>query len=375
MKKKRYKRLVSSILLTVLLISIFSITAFAKDGKNNGDVAVPTVSLSPGSYYKEQTITLNSATPGVSIYYTTDGSMPTKNSTLYTEPITVNQTTTIKAVAIRGNVSSKALAVNNGKTNSEIATFTYTFVTRQDIAKKFLSFTYGTMPYRLYVPEDYDPAKSYPLVLFLHGGGERGTDNVSQIMANDGAVIWAAPENQAKHPAFVLAPQARNVPDGGFGITRDSNNNINLSRVFEFSDDLRTAYEILHHVRANYNIDSNRLYSTGLSQGGFGTYNLNMAYPNLFAAMIPVASGGDPTKAHLLVNKPIWAFHAEDDVIIPVSYARNIIAAIKDARGNPIYTEYPKEMQYNHASWVPAYENKEMIEWVFQQVKWFWCEN
>ncbi len=369
MKKKRYKRLVGSILLAVLLVSVFSITAFAKNGENNGEVATPAVSPAPGSYYKEQTVTLSSATPDVNIYYTTDGSTPTKNSTLYTGPITVSQNTTIKTIAIRGNVNNKALAVNNGKTNSEIATFTYTFETRKSIADKFLSFTYEAMPYRLYVPQNYDPAKSYPLVLFLHGGGERGTNNVSQIMANDGAVIWAAPENQAKHPAFVLAPQARNVPDGGFGITRDANNNINLNRVFEFSDDLRTAYEILQHVRANYNIDSNRLYSTGLSQGGFGTYNLNMAYPNLFAAMVPVASGGDPTKAHLLVNKPIWAFHAEDDVIIPVSYARNIIAAIKDAGGNPIYTEYPKEMQYNHASWVPAYENKEMIEWVFQQVK------
>lgn len=258
---------------------------------------------------------------------------------------------------------------NNGKTTSDIATFTYTFETRKSIADKFLSFTYGTMPYRLYVPENYDPAKSYPLVLFLHGAGERGNDNEKQLLANDGAVIWAAPENQAKHPAFVLAPQARNVADGGFGLTRDSTNKlIDLSRVFEVSEDLKKAYEILELVRNEYNIDPDRLYSTGLSQGGFGTWNLNMLYPDLFAAMVPIAGGGNPSMAHLLSDKPIWAFHAEDDAVIPVSYTRNIIAAIKDAGGNPKYTEYPKEMQYNHASWVPAYENKEMIEWVFQQV-------
>lgn len=356
-------------MLALLIFPSYTITAFAKDTDNRGKVAAPTPSLPPGEYYKSQTIELGSVTPGVSIYYTLDGSIPTKQSLLYTEPITISQNTVIKAIAIRGNVNSSVLEVTNGKTNSEVVDLTYTFVTRESIADKFLKLTYNSMPYRLYVPENYDPNKSYPLVLFLHGGGERGTDNVKQITANDGAVIWAAPENQAKHQAFVLAPQARNVPDGGFGITRDSDNNINLSRVFEFSTDLGTAYEILQHVRNNYNIDSNRLYSTGLSQGGFGTYNLNMKYPDLFAAMVPIAGGGDPEKAYLLGNKPIWEFHAVDDSVIPVSYSQNIIEAIRNAGGNPIYTEYPAEFKYNHGSWVPAYENKEMIEWVFKQEK------
>ncbi len=253
------------------------------------------------------------------------------------------------------------MGVNNGITN--------TFLSRELIASKFLSFTYKEMPYRLFVPENYDKNKSYPLVLFLHGGGERGTDNEKQLVGNEGALIWATPENQTKHPAFVLAPQARPDHDGGFGITRNSNNQISLERVFELSDDLHTAYEILQLVRENYNIDSHRLYCTGLSQGGFGTYNLNMAYPDLFAAMVPIAGGGDPSKAYLLVNKPIWNFHAVDDTIIPVSFSSNIIEAIRNAGGTPIYTEYPAELGYNHGSWVPAYENEEMIEWVFKQNK------
>lgn len=369
MKNERFIKLVSTFLIAILALQSLTLNAFAKETENSGEVAAPTPSLAPGNYYKSQTIELSSATPGVSIYYTLDGSIPTKQSILYSEPITISQNTVIKAIAIRGNVNSKALEVNNGKTKSEVAVLNYMFVTRESIAEKFLSVTYKSMPYRLYVPENYDPSKYYPLVLFLHGGGERGTDNIKQITANDGAVIWAAPENQAKHPSFVLAPQARPVPDGGFGITRDSNNNINLSRVFEFSEDLGMAYEILQEVRNEYSIDSNRLYSTGLSQGGFGTYNLNMAYPDLFAAMVPIASGGDPLKAHLLANKPLWAFHAVDDVVIPVSYSRNIIEAIRNAGGTPIYTEYPADMKYNHGSWVPAYENKEMIEWLFKQVK------
>jgi len=364
--KKIIIKIVSSVFLAILFLSTLGFNAYAE---SNGKVAYPIASVEPGSYYQAQTVKLSSTTPNLKIYYTTDGSIPTKEDNLYVEPIKVGKDMTIKAIAIRGNVNSKALAAGNGNTKSDVAEFTYTFVTRELIASNFLSFTYNGMPYRLYVPQNYDQLKSYPLVLFLHGGGERGSDNQKQLLANDGAVIWAAPENQSKHPAFVLAPQARDVWDGGFGLTRDSNNMISLSRVFEFSPDLNTAYEILQKVRSEYNIDRNRLYSTGLSQGGFGTYNLNIKYPDVFAAMVTISGGGDPSQANRLIHKPLWDFHSEDDAVIPVSYSRNIIAAIKEAGGNPIYTEYPASFGYNHGAWVPAYENKEMIEWVFKQVK------
>ncbi|ULT57054.1 chitobiase/beta-hexosaminidase C-terminal domain-containing protein [Neobacillus drentensis] len=367
--KKLFKNVMIPILSALLILPAFSTHTFADEVVNNGKVSTPTSSVEPGSYYKEQMIELGSATPNVKIYYTLDGSTPTKADHLYVDPIRVDKDVTIKAIAIRGNVNGKALAVSNGNTKSDVSIFTYTFVNRAFIASKFLSFTYKDMPYRLYVPENYDSTKSYPLVLFLHGGGERGNDNVSQLMANDGAVIWASPENQLKHPAFVLAPQARNVWDGGFGLTRDINNMISLNRVFEVSQDLNTAYEILQKVKSEYNIDSHRLYSTGLSQGGFGTYNLNMKYPDLFAAMVTISGGGDPNQAYKLIHKPLWDFHSEDDVVIPVSYSRNIITAIKNAGGDPIYTEYPAVLGYNHGAWVPAYENKEMIEWLFKQVK------
>jgi predicted peptidase len=365
MLKRKIRLVTFSTLLSLSILLLFSISVMA----NSGDVAPPISSHDPGFYYKEQTVTLNSTTPGTQIYYTTDGSLPTNNSILYTGPISVKEDLIIKAIAVRGNGKGKAFQKNNGKTESEIATFKYQFVTRQDIADQFLSFTYNNMPYRLYVPANYDASVSYPLVLFLHGGGERGTDNQRQLLANDGAVIWAAPENQAKNPAFVLAPQARNVHDGGFGITRNSDNLISLERVFEFSQDLELAYEILQKVIGEYNIDMNRLYSTGISQGGFGTFNLNNRYPDLFAAMVPIAGGGNPETAHVLKDKPLWAFHAVDDIVIPYSYTSNAITAIKAVGGNPIYTEYPAEFGYNHASWNPAYENKEMIEWMFQQVK------
>lgn len=242
--------------------------------------------------------------------------------------------------------------------------------TRSLIASKFQSFTDAPLPYRLYIPEDYDSSKSYPLVLFLHGGGERGNDNEIHLMANDGALVWASPEVQESNPAFVLAPQSRNADNGGFAITRNPNTGeINLTHVFEVSKDLQAAYDILQLVINQYNIDQNRLYCTGLSQGGFGTYNLNVLHPDLFAAMVPICGGGDPEKAQILAEKPIWNFHAEDDSIIPVSYSRDTIDSIKKAGGSPIYTEYPAHHGYNHGSWIPAYQNMEMIEWMFQHKK------
>jgi len=255
------------------------------------------------------------------------------------------------------------------------------YITRENIqpvADKFLKAMYtdpetgATMPYRLFVPENYDPAKAYPLVLFLHGGGERGSDNEAQVMANQGATVWAKPEAQAKHPCFVLAPQARNTWDGGFTVTRGEDNKVSLGRVLDVSTDLDMAEKVLEKVIATYNIDKNRIYATGVSQGGFGVWNLNEKYPDLFAAMVPICGGGDPAQAYKLKNKPIWAFHAEGDPIIPVSYTRNMVSALRALGSSPLYTEYPKEtyiFPVAHFSWVLAYQTTEMRDWLFAQVK------
>ena len=256
-------------------------------------------------------------------------------------------------------------------------------VMREDIkpiADKFLKFVYTdketglTMPYRLFIPENYDPKKTYPLVMFMHGGGERGDDNEKQLLANQGATIWAKPEEQAKRPCFVLAPQSHSTWDGGFGVTRGEDNGVNLKNVFTIGKDLKLAHKVLNKVLVNYNknIVKNRLYCTGLSQGGFGTWLLNEEYPNLFAAMVPVSGGGNPEKVSVLVNKPIWAFHAENDSVIPVSYDRNTISALRNLGANPIYTEYNKEtfiFPDGHFAWVLAYKNEAMREWLFKQKK------
>jgi predicted peptidase len=253
------------------------------------------------------------------------------------------------------------------------ATNTYTiYVKRENIKPvidKFLKLNYTdpatgqTMPYRLFVPENYDASKAYPLVLFLHGSGERGDDNEAQLTANQGATIWAKPDEQAKHPCFVLAPQAHSGV--GFDLTEGED-----SGVVELSDDLTLALKIMDQVTENYNIDKKRLYATGVSQGGFGVWNVNEQYPKLFAAIVPICGGGNLQFASRLVNKPIWAFHAESDPIVSVSYSRNMINAIRNAGGKPMYSEFPREMfikPMGHYSWVLAYQTSEMRDWLFKQ--------
>jgi predicted peptidase len=262
-------------------------------------------------------------------------------------------------------------------------------VQREDIkpvADAFLRFVHKdpatglSMPYRLFVPTNYDPAKKYPLVLFLHGGGQRGDDNEKQLHGTEGPTIWAKPEEQAKRAAFVLAPQAHaaNFPASqlqytGFGITRNFLGERYMDQALIPSVDLKLAVQVLERVQREYSgVDSKRLYVTGLSQGGFGTWNINLLHPDLFAAMVPICGGGEPSQMAKLVGKPVWAFHAEDDAVIPVRYSRLSIEALRKAGGNPIYTELPSGTFFDpneHWSWVYAYRNEGMREWLFKQVK------
>jgi predicted peptidase len=272
----------------------------------------------------------------------------------------------------------------DGKTTRD-----YSVTVRRDdikpVADAFLKFTYkdavtgAVMPYRLFVPANYDPGKRYPLVMFLHGGGEGGSDNEKQLSGSEGATIWAKPAEQAKRPAFVLAPQAHDyvnpdpaLPIGGFGITRNREGERYMDEVLKPSTDVKLAVAVLEKVMSEYSVDPGRLYVTGLSQGGFGTWNINLLRPDLFAAMVPIAGGGEPAQMQKLVGKPIWAFHAEDDQVVPVNYSRQSIAALQKAGGQPIYTELPSGAYFDpneHWSWVYAYRNEAMREWLFKQQK------
>ena len=227
----------------------------------------------------------------------------------------------------------------------------------QDVVDGFVARTYSngsrqSMPYRLFIPPDYDKDKQYPLVLWLHGAGGAGTNNLAQISEDQipGTHTWTKPQNQAKHPTFVLVPQSpTNWVSGG------------LDRL---SPEMLLVLGILDAVRTEFNIDSRRIYVAGQSDGGVGTWNVIMQRPSLFAAAIPLCGAGDPSGAFRIATLPIWAFHGARDTVIPVTESRKLIAAIRKVGGHPRYTEY---RTIGHDIWIPAFSEPGLVDWVFSQ--------
>lgn len=230
------------------------------------------------------------------------------------------------------------------------------------------TITSAAMPYRLCVPVGYDINKSYPLVLFLHGAGERGTNNTAQLTANRGATIWAETVNQNTYPCFVLSPQCAlnkqwvNTPWANGSYIQ---NNIPIS------DQLAMVVDILDSLQREFKIDISKIYVTGLSMGGYGTWDLITRFPTKFAAAIPICGAGDTSKASRIIALPIKVFASSDDPIVPVSGSRDMVNAINTLGSNDrvgFYTEYTNQ---GHASWVKAYTTINLVSWLFtsSQVK------
>ena len=214
--------------------------------------------------------------------------------------------------------------------------------------------------YRLLLPPGYDAkgTTKYPLVLFLHGAGERGADNVKQLI--HGTKEFAKPANREKYPAFVLAPQC---PDGKRWVEVDWTLDAHQQLPAD-SDSIKLVLQLITSLQKEYRIDQHRQYVTGLSMGGFGTWDLVTRHPEMWAAAAPVCAGGDEAVAAKCAKIPIWAFHGDQDTVVKPHRSRKMIEAIKQAGGEPRYTEYPG---VGHNSWAPAYADPKLLEWMFAQ--------
>jgi len=210
------------------------------------------------------------------------------------------------------------------------------------------------MPYRLFVPAGYRKESLYPLVVWLHGGGGRGGDNLKQITGGNiaGSRVWTRAENQSRYPCLVVAPQCAETE---MWTTLDK---------AEPSTQLLLAVEVVEDVRRRLSVDARRIYVAGQSMGGFGAWSLVASYPRRFAAAVPVCGGGDEAKAPALARENIWAFHGELDRAVGVERSRTMIAAIRRAGGNPRYTEYKGE---GHVVWGKVFSEPELLPWVFAQ--------
>lgn len=227
-------------------------------------------------------------------------------------------------------------------------------------AREFISEEGDTLRYRLLLPEQFEEGETYPLVLFLHGMGERGDDNKAQLKW--GVSAFAKADFREDHPAIIVVPQA---PDDDYWANLNWREE-NTELMEEPTKPLQLAYKLVNKTTEKLPVDENRLYVTGLSMGGFGTWDLITRYPDTFAAALPVCGGGDPAKAHLLTELPIWNFHGAKDEIVPPDLSRRMIDAIREAGGLPGYTEYP---DVDHFSWIPAYGDRYVLDWLFKQTK------
>lgn len=236
-------------------------------------------------------------------------------------------------------------------------TFTKSYHTYQNI----------TLPYFLALPASYNPGTKYPIVISLHGAGQRG-DSASAIAVDWCSPIWTRATNQARWPCLVLVPQCPNLMWW--------NDSTVASAVNHLLDTLISALSI----------DTNRVYVTGWSMGGSGTWQLLTQFPNRFAAGIPMSGTGFPLKAMLVRRIPVWAFHGAQDQTVPVTGSRNMITALENTgvtalytaglsdstlaasiRSDPqlLYTEYP--YGYHESIWQQSYNSPYLLQWVFSQ--------
>ncbi len=215
-----------------------------------------------------------------------------------------------------------------------------------------------TLPYRFLEPVRPKTGREYPLILFLHGAGERGNDNEKQL--THGTYIFQKPENVKDFPCFVLAPQC---PEGEQWVNADWNTR-NFQMPKEPSKPLKMVLELLFELQNEYPVNTHQIYVTGLSMGGFGTWDIITRQPDLFAAAVPVCGGGDPSTASHIAHIPTWIFHSADDSVIPVELSRKMADALENAGALVRYTEYKDA---GHGAWKPAYENDELLPWLFSQ--------
>ena len=193
-----------------------------------------------------------------------------------------------------------------------------------------------TCNYLLFLPEGYGKTeKHWPLILYLHGYGQRG-DDLEQIKVNG---LAGKIETDKSLPFVIVSPQCPENREW-------------------WSDDV--VINLLDHIIANYDIDERRVYLTGLSMGGFETWRLACEYPDRFAAIAPICGGGEPLATESIKDIPIWAFHGANDDVVPLIRSIEMVDAVNKFGGDAKLTIYPGA---HHESWEQTYANEELYEW------------
>ena len=227
-------------------------------------------------------------------------------------------------------------------------------------AKEFASEDGKTLKYRIHSPTPLNRSTEYPLVIVLHGAGERGNDNTRQLVHGGKDIV--AYSKKANKPAFIVFPQCLhkqqwvNTPWGDLEHTMPE----------KPSDSMALVLQLIEKLRKDLPIDEKQILVAGLSMGGFGTWDIIQRKPDLFAAALPICGGGDTAEAANIKDIPIWVVHGANDRVVKTKRSRDMVQALKDAGGEPIYTEY-KGVAHN--SWSKTFANDEVWKWFFSQKK------
>ncbi len=228
-------------------------------------------------------------------------------------------------------------------------------------AESFTSSTGTTLQYRIFLPEDYNAAKKYPLILFLHGAGERGNDNESQLKT--GICEPFKKVSSEIYDCIVLAPQCP-ADSKWVNVEQWTDCEYDSEKIPE-SAVLAAAVELFEQTKATYSVDPDRVYVTGLSMGGYGTWDLLVRHPDLFAAAMPLCGGADYRKADLIRDIPIWTFHGSADPTVPPHGTERMVNEIIDTGGDEcIYTVYENSA---HNIWGPVYSRTDILPWLLSK--------
>ena len=213
------------------------------------------------------------------------------------------------------------------------------YIKPSDSQKKFSFNITFQMEYLLFLPESYAQStnQKFPLILFLHGAGERGSDLDSVKRHGIPKIVETNPD----FPFIAVSPQC---PEDSW-----------------WTSELHTINGLIEEIVEKYQVDTSRIYLTGLSMGGFGTWSLASMYPERFAAIAPVCGGGEVRQIlRSLVEMPIWTFHGQKDDVIPFSRSEEIVTALKKHGSSIKFTIYPEA---GHDSWTKTYDNPELYKW------------
>ena len=225
------------------------------------------------------------------------------------------------------------------KTGLLIGCFVFAIMaTAQQTPQKFIQET----QYLLYLPEDYakDTTLKWPLMVFLHGSGESGVD-LDKVKAHGPPKLIEAGK---KFPFIVVSPQA--PPQTGW-----------KAEVIK---------GMIDDIKKKYRVDNDRVYLTGLSMGGFGTWDLSEKYPDEFAAIAPICGGGDAEKTWKLRHMPVWCFHGAKDNVVPLASSQVMVDALRKYNKDVKFTVYPDA---EHNSWEVTYNNDSLYTWFLAQRK------